>query len=86
MNDQERTLRNLDKLSYMQDYLNEDHANTKASLDKAANIREESKLEMDDFNMQSKKELAELEDEVNGLQHMISEAEKQHSAMKEGNE
>ena len=29
MNDEERQLRNLDKLSYMQEYLTEDNTNTK---------------------------------------------------------
>lgn len=32
MNDEERQLRNLDKLEYMSQYLNEDHVHTKDSL------------------------------------------------------
>lgn len=32
MNDEERQLRNLDKLEYMSQYLNEDHIHTKDSL------------------------------------------------------
>lgn len=39
-------MRNLDKLNYMQQYLTEDHANTKASLASAAAIRDDSKAEM----------------------------------------
>jgi hypothetical protein len=46
MNDEERQLRNLDKLSYMQEYLTEDNTNTKAYLETAQNIKAESKREM----------------------------------------
>ena len=44
MNDEERQLRNLDKLEYMSQYLNEDHVNTKESLKAAQLIKEDANL------------------------------------------
>lgn len=44
MNDEERQLRNLDKLEYMSQYLNEDHQHTQKSLQSAQHIREESNM------------------------------------------
>ena len=46
MNDEERQLRNLDKLEYMSQYLNEDHHLTQNSLLEAQKIRDNSKQEM----------------------------------------
>jgi hypothetical protein len=43
MNDEERQLRNLDKLEYMSQYLNEDHHLTQTSLLEAQKIRDSSK-------------------------------------------
>jgi hypothetical protein len=40
MNDEERQLRNLDKLEYMSQYLNEDHIMTQNSLQEAQKIRD----------------------------------------------
>lgn len=42
MNDEERQLRNLDKLEYMSQYLNEDHVQTQNSLKEASKIRDEA--------------------------------------------
>ena len=67
-------------------YLDEDHENTKASLEQAAQIREESKTEMNEFNVKNKAELNELEEEVKNLQNLINEGEKKHSALKDANE
>ena len=64
MNDEERTLRNLDKLGYMHQYLKEDHENTQASLSGAAAIRDESKTEMHNFDVKNNKELTGLENEL----------------------
>lgn len=57
MNDEERQLRNLDKLSYMQEYLIEDNTTTKAYLQSAQEIKDESKKEMQVFNTKNKSEL-----------------------------
>lgn len=43
MNDEERQLRNLDKLEYMSEYIQEDNSNTKNSLASAQAIRDKSK-------------------------------------------
>lgn len=50
MNDEERQLRNLDKLEYMSQYLNEDHIHTENSLEGAQQIRNISNLKMHDFD------------------------------------
>lgn len=61
MNDEERQLRNLDKLSYMQEYLIEDNTTTKAYLQSAQEIKDESKKEMQVFNTKNKSELQDFE-------------------------
>lgn len=77
MNDEERTLRNLDKLGYMNQYLKEDHENTQASLAGAAAIRDESKQEMHEFGIKNNKELTTLENDLTTLKNQIGDAEKQ---------
>lgn len=64
MNDEERQLRNLDKLEYMSQYLNEDHIHTKDSLKAAQLIKEDAYLQMSEFEQRNQQELKELEDEV----------------------
>ena len=60
MNDEERQLRNLDKLNYMSEYLKEDHSRTQASLLSAQSIRDKSKQEMDSFEKANQLELNSL--------------------------
>ena len=57
MNDEERQLRNLDKLEYMSQYLNEDHIMTQNSLQEAQKIRDQSKHEMTQVDNDNNKEL-----------------------------
>jgi hypothetical protein len=76
MNDEERTLRNLDKLGYMHQYLMEDHENTQASLSGAAAIRDESKREMHEFGVKNNKELTSLENQLSSLKNQIGDSEK----------
>ena len=59
MNDEERQLRNLDKLEYMSEYIQEDNSNTKTSLASAQQIKDNSKQCMNEFD---RKNVAELED------------------------
>lgn len=59
MNDEERQLRNLDKLEYMSEYISEDNSNTKNSLASAQQIRDKSKQYMTEFD---RKNVSELED------------------------
>lgn len=61
MNDEEKQLRNLDKLEYMSQYLNEDHILTQNSLKEAQKIRDDSKQEMKEFDLKNNQELDELE-------------------------
>lgn len=57
MNDEERQLRNLDKLEYMSQYLNEDHIMTQNSLQEAQKIRDQSKQEMNQVDKENNVEL-----------------------------
>ena len=75
MNDEERQLRNLDKLEYMSQYLNEDHLHTKDSLKAAQVIKEEANLQMSEFESRNAQELKELEEEVKRINAQI-EAQK----------
>ena len=68
MNDEERQLRNLDKLEYMSQYLNEDHILTQKSLQEAQKIKDNSKKEMEQFEKQSVQELQDLEKQVAQLE------------------
>jgi hypothetical protein len=49
VHNEERQLRNLDKLDYMSQYLQEDNVHTKQSLLEAQQIRDQSKSEMQTF-------------------------------------
>lgn len=71
MNDEERQLRNLDKLNYMSQYLKEDHSRTQASLLSAQSIRDKSKQEMDSFEKANQLELNSLEKQVKQMQALI---------------
>lgn len=71
MNDEERQLRNLDKLEYMSQYLNEDHIMTQNSLQEAQKIRDQSKLEMNQVDKENNKELQQLEMQVRQMQELI---------------
>ena len=71
MNDEERQLRNLDKLNYMSEYLKEDHSRTQASLLSAQSIRDKSKQEMDSFEKANQLELNSLEKQVKQMQALI---------------
>ena len=71
MNDEERQLRNLDKLNYMSQYLKEDHSRTQASLLSAQSIRDKSKQEMDSFEKANHLELNSLEKQVKQMQALI---------------
>lgn len=73
MNDEERQLRNLDKLEYMSQYLKEDHIHTQKSLKSAQVIREDSNLQMREFDNKNQQELADLEQEVRKLNQKIDE-------------
>lgn len=61
MNDEERQLRNLDRLEYMAQYLKEDYSSTQESLAEAERIKNKSKEEMARFDQRNKKELTDLE-------------------------
>lgn len=71
MNDEERQLRNLDKLEYMSQYLNEDHIHTKDSLQAAQLIREDANEQMSEFELRNQQELKELEEEVRRINQQI---------------
>lgn len=71
MNDEERQLRNLDRLNYMTEYLKEDHSRTQASLLSAQSIRDKSKQEMDSFEKANQLELNSLEKQVKQMQALI---------------
>ena len=71
MNDEERQLRNLDRLNYMTEYLKEDHSRTQASLLSAQSIRDKSKQEMDSFEKANQLELNSLEKQVKQMQSLI---------------
>ena len=71
MNDEERQLRNLDKLNYMSQYLKEDHSRTQASLLSAQSIRDKSKQQMDSFEKANQLELNSLEKQVKQMQALI---------------
>ena len=71
MNDEERQLRNLDRLNYMTEYLKEDHSRTQASLLSAQSIRDKSKQEMDSFEKANQLELKSLEKQVKQMQALI---------------
>lgn len=49
IDDEERQLRNLDKLDYMSQYLQEDNVSTRASLAEAQRIKDDSQREMQEF-------------------------------------
>jgi len=68
MNDEERQLRNLDKLEYMSQYLNEDHVQTQNSLKEASKIRDEAQQQMMNFDQKSKQEMADIEMQVRKMQ------------------
>ena len=57
MNDEERQLRNLDKLEYMSEYISEDNSNTKTSLASAQQIKDKSKQNMSEFDRKNVSEL-----------------------------
>lgn len=57
MNDEERQLRNLDKLEYMSEYISEDNSNTKTSLASAQQIKDKSKQYMTEFDRKNVSEL-----------------------------
>ena len=57
MNDEERQLRNLDKLEYMSEYISEDNSNTKTSLASAQQIKDKSKQYMSEFDRKNVSEL-----------------------------
>ena len=71
MNDEQRQLRNLDRLNYMTEYLKEDHSRTQASLLSAQSIRDKSKQEMDSFEKANQLELNSLEKQVKQMQALI---------------
>lgn len=71
MNDEERQLRNLDKLEYMSQYLNEDHVQTQNSLKEASKIRDEAQQQMMNFDQKSKQEMADIEMQVRKMQEQI---------------
>lgn len=86
MNDEERQLRNLDKLEYMSQYLNEDHINTKESLKAAQLIKEDAYLQMSEFEQRNAQELKELEDEVRKINSQIEAQKYKQSEIKEENQ
>ena len=79
MNDEERQLRNLDKLEYMSQYLNEDHVLTQKSLQDAQKIKDNSKKEMEDYEKEGIYELQELERQVLQMETLIQEQEKKQA-------
>lgn len=68
MNDEDRQLRNLDRLEYMNKYLQEDFVLTRESMKEAQEIKEKSAQEMRAFAEQNEDELKELEQEVREMQ------------------
>jgi hypothetical protein len=85
MNDEERQLRNLDKLEYMSQYLNEDHVLTQKSLQDAQKIKDNSKKEMEDYEKDGIYELQELERQVLQMETLIQEQEKKQAEIQQDN-
>ena len=86
MNDEERQLRNLDKLEYMSQYLNEDHTHTKNSLKAAQLIKEDANLQMSEFESRNQLELKELEEEVRRINAQIEQQKLKQSQIKDENQ
>ena len=86
MNDEERQLRNLDKLEYMSQYLTEDHILTQKSLKSAQLVKEDSNLQMKDFDKKNQQELEDLEKEVRKLNTRIDEQKFKQQEIKENNQ
>ena len=86
MTDEERQLRNLDKLKYMSEYLHEDNLNTRTSLQEAQKIRDQSKLEMEQSQSANVKEYEDYEKQVLMLENMIRESEDKMNSVKKENE
>lgn len=86
MNDEERQLRNLDKLEYMSQYLNEDHIHTKNSLEAAQLIREDANEQMSEFELRNQQELKELEEEVRRINQQIDAQKQKQVEIKEENQ
>ena len=57
---EDRQLRNLDKLEYMSQYLKEDNQSTQISLTEAQQIRDQSKVEMQQYQLANTDELSDL--------------------------
>ena len=75
IDDEERQLRNLDKLDYMSQYLQEDNVSTRDSLAEAQRIKDDSQREMQEFESSNRADLDELEQQVRQMEQMISEGE-----------
>ena len=60
VDNEERQLRNLDKLDYMIQYLKEDNESTQESLQTAQNIKDKSKVEMQAFEEENQDDLDDL--------------------------
>lgn len=58
---EEKQLRNLDKLTYMAEYLEEDNQKTTQSLQQAQQIKDESKQQMKDAQTSNSNEIKELQ-------------------------
>lgn len=83
MNDEERQLRNLDKLEYMSEYIQEDNSNTKTSLASAQQIRDKSKQYMTEFDRKNLSELQDLRQEVKKVEDQIRASELEAQRLKD---
>jgi len=69
----------------MNEYLTEDHSMTKNSLKEAQKIREESKKEMQEYDVKSVGEIKDLESQVQQMQQVIGQHEREQANIKTEN-
>lgn len=86
MDNEERQLRNLDKLRYMSEYIKEDNISTQQSLSDAQQIRDQSKQEMEMYEESESRELDALQQEIKKLDQLVRAQEQRQSEVKAENE
>lgn len=82
---EERQLRNLDKLDYMSQYLKEDNTLTKQSLLEAQQIRDQSKNEMQQFQTANKVELDDLALQIKQMEALMTQSEQKQQQVEQDN-
>ena len=82
---EERQLRNIDKLDYMSNCLKEDNIQTNQSLHKAETIRDQSKSEMQQFQTANTRELEDLANQIHEMEALMSASSSQQKAVESEN-